>query len=97
MLPPTLTVCSICVSVHVHRESSIWNRWKQSTCSRTRTLRAGLIVSSKTLGRRKLVMQPADIARVYIREGTFVYDLLAVAGRPSQRTLSRSPMSLCDV
>jgi len=39
-------------------------------------------VSSKTLGRRKLVMQPADIARVYIREGTFVYDLLAVAGRP---------------
>jgi len=32
------------------------------------TLRTGVVVSSKTLGRRKLVMEPADIARVYIYE-----------------------------
>ena len=41
------------------------------------TFRTGIIASSKVTGRRKLVMNPSDIARVYLR-GTFVYDVLAV-------------------
>lgn len=41
-------------------------------------LRTAVLVCSDVLGRRKLVWKPSDIVRVYVRSGTFAYDILAV-------------------
>lgn len=54
------------------------------------TFNTGVVVSSKVLGRRTLVMDPADVARVYLR-GTFPYDLLAVVPFFVQCVLSLFP------
>lgn len=52
------------------------------------TFRTAVVVSSDVLGRRKLVSRPSDIARVYVRSGTFVFDALALVPFAYQVALS---------
>lgn len=52
------------------------------------TFRTAVVVSSDVLGRRKLVSRPSDIARVYVRSGTFVFDALALVPFVYQVALS---------